>query len=967
MSHGTMTPHELRWVHSTDVVSPLRYDLYIEPWIEYSSILSRADIHIQIQQPTNIIKLHGLRITVYQVFFNGTITHECSSHHVDNHYETLEFEFEQPLPVGTGILTIIYSSSIDTTGIFTRRREGTHSLHTQCEPCNARQVLPCWDQPTAKAIFRLVVYIDEDYDCISNTPAERVSQAEPNNNIQCLEDKKKIGTHTIPIYRSRGRRKRIEFEPTCLMSTYMLAFTVDKLNHMTSSASVPVYENGVEIPGQTQTIPISVYAPPSRISEAQFVLKMTLFAWDYFTRQFRLNNPLKKLDIVSVDQLPVLGSENWGIICLHSMYMLIDASTPFSKIQRIARLVCHEVVHQWFGNLVTMPWWKDLWLKEGFARYLEYVAIEHLFPSWRYWSYFMRDIFKLTMEYDESANTHPVESEVGDPKEISEIFDLMSYGKGACVLRMVSNYIGMGAFWSAIRIFLRKFSYSCAGTEDLYQALSEASSVDVSSIMNCWMKFSGHPVLVVDLSENSTEFQLNIRQELCFRDRLNATVVKTSRMTNKSELNREHTNTDYNLPIRLAHCACRQVTPKNLLMNQFDTSLQWKGILSDDHHITINTGHTGFFRTCYDHNLLRRLLRAGQQDRLSLQELQGVLADMWTLIGQRTAAESNHSNHVTRYPTIDVLLRFLDEISADLPWNNQVPRCHPVIWEMSTKRLCDLMLQIHPDHLPSFRIYLQRLYTSALRGVGLWKEQRRPNASADLTEYNVDPDNETLWAELRSRIIIFLSAARALPESVVDEVMPLFENVTESLSIGDSMLGLSDHAAGAILHTGVAHGGRDAYDTVSYLFRTHRQDNVKKLCFQALFQARDYESMEMNLQMVVKAQSNPMHSHPEWMEDLLTSHVISLNSRQRNMMWRAGVELLRRGVNTALFAVWLSTESATLREEEKAEFVREAEQVVDTSTLLGASLHIARSAQESARNNGSWYSHNRQYLLRFFV
>jgi len=347
MAHlETMTPRELQWILSTDIVKPLRYDIQLEPRQD-SHVLGRVDIEVEVTQSTKTVTLHGLRLVIFQAFFRGQTQIGCKAMKPDRHFETLEFEFLEALPVGRGIMTVIYSASIDNTGdrngIFMRRRFGVESLHTQCEPCNARQVFPCWDQPTAKAIFQLTMYIDPAMDCLSNSRVFSTTTLSTTSQTIFTEEQFPAIVQMNTGQERRGPQKRVIFKPTVLMSTYMLAFTVDVLDKITTNVQVPVYEDGVENSSKIQITPITVYAPPERIKESQFVLHMACFAWRFFTEKFKLNNPLEKLDIMSVDHLPVLGSENWGLICLHSNYMLLNDESAFSKVQRTARLVCHEV------------------------------------------------------------------------------------------------------------------------------------------------------------------------------------------------------------------------------------------------------------------------------------------------------------------------------------------------------------------------------------------------------------------------------------------------------------------------------------------------------------------------------------------------------------------------------------------------------------------------------------------------
>lgn len=196
--------------------------------------------------------------------------------------------------------------------------------------------------------------------------------------------------------------------------------------------------------------------------------------------------------------------ENWGLLTFKEALILIDPNnfTVQSKAE-VALIVSHEIAHQWFGNIVTMEWWTHLWLNEGFATWIEYLSVDHCLPEWNIWNYYAVDHLLRAFELDSLANSHPIEVEVGNPDEINQIFDSISYCKGSGIIRMLNDYIGNEDFVKGLQSYLKKYQYKNATTDNLWAELSISSKKDISTLMNNWTKNSGYPLITVKLRFNS--------------------------------------------------------------------------------------------------------------------------------------------------------------------------------------------------------------------------------------------------------------------------------------------------------------------------------------------------------------------------------------------------------------------------------------------------------------------------------
>lgn len=355
--------------------------------------------------------------------------------------------------------------------------EGTKKelLATQFESHHAREVFPCIDEPEAKATFDVTLTTEQDITVLGNMPVR----------TQTVENGRLVTT----------------FDTTPRMSTYLLAWVTGELHRKTATT-----KSGVEV---------NVWATPAQTPESlDFALDIATQTIDFFDEYFDTKYPLPKSDHVALPDFSSGAMENWGLITYREVALIADpATSSIDSKHYIAEVVAHELSHQWFGNLVTMKWWNNLWLNESFATLMSYIAVDHLHPEWNVWLDFATMESIMALRRDAIDGVQAVQVDVNHPDEISTLFDgAIVYAKGARLLRMLQQYIGHDAFQAGLKDYFAAHAYRNTEADDLWQALGSASGKDISGFMTTWISQSGYPVLSVSQSGD----QVHLSQQQFF-------------------------------------------------------------------------------------------------------------------------------------------------------------------------------------------------------------------------------------------------------------------------------------------------------------------------------------------------------------------------------------------------------------------------------------------------------------------
>jgi aminopeptidase N len=399
-----------------------------------------------------------------------------------------------------------YSVTISFEGKITRPMHGIYPcffkhdgqdkmlIASQFESHHAREAFPCVDEPEAKATFDLTLITPADETVISNTPVKSQKQYASKDGGTTASPAKP-GT-TAPLYQITT------FETTPRMSVYLLAFVYGEMGYRETKT-----KDGVKV---------RAYATPDNVPLTDQSLEVAVKALDFFGNYFGVPYPLKKLDMVALPDFAVGAMENWGLVTYRETTMLSDPKTSsIESKQLVALVICHELSHQWFGNLVTMKWWDDLWLNESFANLMEYRAVEELYPEWQIWEQFVAHETGSAKRRDSLADVQPIKCEVRHPDEINNLFDpSIVYAKGGSVLYMLMRYIGEEVFRAGLKIYFEKHRYGNTQAADLWAALSSASKQDITAFMDDWLHRPGYPLISIDWQPGQSDIKLEQRRFL---------------------------------------------------------------------------------------------------------------------------------------------------------------------------------------------------------------------------------------------------------------------------------------------------------------------------------------------------------------------------------------------------------------------------------------------------------------------
>jgi tricorn protease interacting factor F2/3 len=399
-----------------------------------------------------------------------------------------------------------------------------------------------------------------------------------------------------------GERKKVVFDETPLMSTYLLyigAGSFDFIEEKRGSRTLRLY--GVNGNSRLGT----------------FALQFAADTLEFFEKYSGVPYPLPKLDLLAIPDFAAGAMENWGAVTFREVLLYTDEkTTSLAAKKRITEVIAHELWHQWSGNLVTMKWWDDLWLNEAFATYIAFKAVDHFFPHWDIWDEFLAGDTKAAFDMDQLSSTHPIAVTVSTPNEIEEIFDHISYGKGASVLRMIEHYIGEEPFRKGVEAYLNKFAYGNASADDLWNTLEQNSGQPVKDLLHQWITQPGFPLISV--SRKKSRLKL-VQKRFCPRRSADDSLWDVPLTWNE--------NGQY----------------KSLLLHGRDMVLR-----SSSSPVKLNFGQTGFYRTIYSDELYETVSRQFAEGLLSIHDRWGIINDLWAAV-------------VAGYASLETMLSVLED------------------------------------------------------------------------------------------------------------------------------------------------------------------------------------------------------------------------------------------------------------------------------------------------------------------
>jgi aminopeptidase N len=677
-------------------VVPIHYAIELKPNLENLTLAGSEVVDIEVREPTARLVLNAENMTLS----SATIDDGAQSARIalDNDAETATLTFPQPLTVGRHQLRIAFTGRIakSDSGLYVvdypTDKGSKRMISSHLAPGDARRVFPCWDEPAFKATFALTVTVPRAFLAVSNMP---VAREEAVNAIS----------------------KRVSFLPTPKMSSYLVQLTAGELE---------------QISAEVDGVAVSVITIAGKRAQGRFALDSALELLRYFNDYFAIRYPLPKLDLIAVPHGYVTAMEHWGAITFRESLLLFDPAASAGTARRnIFVLIAHEISHQWFGNLVTMGWWNNLWLNEGFATWMEAKATEHFHPQWQTWLN-GGEHKQSAMSQDARGTAHPIQQPVADESAASAMFDGITYYKAAAIVRMLESYLGEDAFRAGLRRYMAEHAYGNTTTADLWQALEAASGKPVAVVAAAFIEQPGVPLVVGETSCAGEEQRIVLRQERFIIGGPDAAPRRWQVPVAAGPLRAS----------RAPETALLQDEPKEIAAGRCGEPVK------------LNPGDVGYYRVQYD--AAARAVLAKSFALMSPADRVNMLDDGWALVEAGRASSPSY-------------FELVEEIGSD---------DGRAVWEQVIRTLKRLdHLQHNRPERPAFQAYARAKLRPVLDRLG-WDEPR-PDADgagplrARLIRILGGLGDEEVLAEARRRFAAFLRDPAALRPGLRDAVTHL--------------------------------------------------------------------------------------------------------------------------------------------------------------------------------------------------
>ncbi len=550
-------------------IKPTNYHLQFEPDLKTFTYRGITTITFTTDKPLTEITLDSLDLTIQSCIVNTDKTPLKFS----TQKNTLIIQTN--LNKGTHQIQIEFEGKLgqNLSGFYRSRVEGAENefiATTQFEPADARRAFPCVDHPSYKATFDVVMIVDESLTPLSNS-------------VVATEEKLANGL------------KKTTYETTPIMSTYLLYLGAGTFETYTDTY---------------RDIQIRGVATTGKAHYTKFAVECAKKSLEYFETYFGIPYPLKKLDVIAVPDFAAGAMENWGAITFReNLILYYEESSSITTKQRIAEVMAHEVAHQWFGNLVTMKWWDDLWLNESFATFMAYKMVDHYWPEWNIWDEYVSTTVFGGMKLDSLKSSHPIKVDVPDITQANELFDEIAYDKGGSILRMIEGYLGNDLFRDGLREYIKTYAYQNTEAQDLWSCLEKVSHKPIVDIMSTQITQTGFPVIAASLEND----QLNLKQS-------------------RFLLNGETSTDIWKVPMSIRVGERRETFI-------LDKKNNYVPILKNPDYIVINENYNSFFISDYSAELLEKLGK--RTNRLSDIEKHAFVHDLYnlTFAGKKTIDE----------------------------------------------------------------------------------------------------------------------------------------------------------------------------------------------------------------------------------------------------------------------------------------------------------------------------------------
>lgn len=545
----------------------LRFDLDLDSWTSKGW----ERITLRTAKPTREIVLHAVELEITKAAIDGA--NALESQRAESEAQVVVLRFAKDIPAGEHALEIEWTGGIRESlrGLYRSIRGEERYAATQFEAADARRAFPCFDEPEFKAIFALELTYPAGNTAIANMPPVKTEEFGEN-------------------------RARTTFRETPIrISSYLVAFTVGPYESTPESVT-------------PSKIPVRVWLPPGLAQQAIYARDAHVRSVEWLQDYTAIPYPFIKVDAIGIPDFEAGAMENPGAITYRTRLLAADATNAsIVTLKGVFSTAAHELTHMWWGDLVTMRWWTDLWLNESFASFVGEKCTAALNPEWRYWRDFVADNTSA-FNLDALASTHPISIEAKSAEEASERFDAITYNKGAAVLRMIESYLGEDTFREGVRIYLKRHRENNASADDFWKALDESSGQDVTTIMNTWIKEAGHPIVQLAAKQVPGGLELALTQSRYYSDR-----------------DAPRSSQRWPVPLVLKYGTPEGIREQRVLLRDEHSSVR----LPNAEWVFPNAGGRGFYRWQLDESgdrmLDKGVRQLGAEERLSL------IDNMWAL------------------------------------------------------------------------------------------------------------------------------------------------------------------------------------------------------------------------------------------------------------------------------------------------------------------------------------------------
>ncbi|XP_021384654.2 thyrotropin-releasing hormone-degrading ectoenzyme isoform X2 [Lonchura striata] len=618
---------------------PLHYNLMLSAFMENFTFSGEVNVQLEVRNASRYIVLHAHRMHIEAVrVAEDKLAGGVRVARTFFYPQTQVFVvvLNRSLEVQRSYnLKIIYNALIENEllGFF----RSSYVLHgerrflgvTQFSPTHARKAFPCFDEPIYKATFKISIRHQATYLSLSNMPVE----------TSVFEEDGWVTDH---------------FSQTPLMSTYYLAWAVCNFTYRET-----VTKSGVVV---------RLYARPDAIrrGSGDYALNITRRLIEFYEDYFKVPYSLPKLDLLAVPKHPYAAMENWGLSVFVEQRILLDPSiSSILYLLDVTMVIVHELCHQWFGDLVTPVWWEDVWLKEGFAHYFEFVGTDYLYPGWNMEKQrFLTDVLHEVMLLDGLASSHPVSQEVQQASDIDRVFDWIAYKKGAALIRMLASFMGHSVFQMGLQDYLTIHKYGNAARNDLWNTLSKAlkrvgKSVNIQEVMDQWTLQMGYPVITISGNE-TTDNIIVISQERFVYD--SDTKSKDPAHGDNSYL--------WQIPLTIAVGNTSHISSEAIIWVSNKSEHHRIPALEEANWLLGNINQTGYFRVNYDIRNWRLLINqlTRNHEVISVSNRAGLIDDAFNLA---------RAGYLPQNIPLEIM-RYLSEEKDFLPWHAASRALYPL-------------------------------------------------------------------------------------------------------------------------------------------------------------------------------------------------------------------------------------------------------------------------------------------------